>query len=359
MSETLRKRISESEKHIFTKLFMGFGLAFMLYFVLIKLKIIFLPMLLAFFFTCLLNPVVVIFQKWKFPRSLAIIITLLLGICVFWLSMNFIAENIIGFQQGITSYAPKYKKAMDAIMALKEEPPFSRLAGSKFDFLTVEALQKQLENISITGIVQWLFSSIFSFTGYFLLTIIFLLYFLPALPSFPGKLKKAFPGEKGIRLCDSVEIVIHKVQNYIFVKFLTSLGLAFVTGVISHLFDVDFASTWAIFAFFLNFIPTVGSVLCVILPVLFGIVQMGFGSNIIWLAICLSVPSAIFQNYLEPVVLGRSVDLSPVTAMIAILLWSVLWGGIGAIVAVPATAVIKLTFDNDKDLKPLGYLMGN
>jgi predicted PurR-regulated permease PerM len=45
--------------------------------------------------------------------------------------------------------------------------------------------------------------------------------------------------------------------------------------------------------------------------------------------------------------------------MIAILFWGFIWGGIGAIVAVPATAVIKLTFDNFKDLKPIGALMGN
>ena len=94
-------------------------------------------------------------------------------------------------------------------------------------------------------------------------------------------------------------------------------------------------------------------------PVLFGLVQHGFGSNIVWLAIFLSVPSAVFQNYLEPVVLGRSVDLSPVVAMIAILFWSVIWGGIGATVAVPATAVIKLVFDNFRALKPLGSMMGN
>jgi predicted PurR-regulated permease PerM len=358
MSETMRKRLSEAEKNISFKLFLGVSLAFMLTYLLIYLKIIFIPMLLAFFFTCLLNPIALFFQKWRVPRSLAVVITLALGIFLFWMAVNFIVINISNFQDGIPKYKYRYDEIVTNLTDIREKR-LSFLMGDHFDFLTVDLLKKQLDNVSVVGLIQWLFSSIFSFTGYFVLTVIFLLYFLPALPSFPEKLKKAFPGEKGVRLCDSVEIINHKIQNYILVKCLTSFGLASLTGFIAHLFNVDFASTWGIFAFFLNFIPTVGSILCVILPVLFGAVQMGLGSNILWLAICLSIPSAAFQNYLEPIVLGKSVDLSPVTAMIAILFWGFIWGGIGAIVAVPATAVIKLSFDNFKDLKPVGALMGN
>ncbi|MDR2349367.1 MAG: AI-2E family transporter [Deltaproteobacteria bacterium] len=349
MPNTTRKKHMESEKHVSLKLFLGLGLFFMLAFILINLKIIILPMLLAFFITCLLNPVVILIQRLRVPRMAAIVLTLFLGIYLLWLALNFVIVNIADFQEGIPKYREKFLALVDRAIELR---------NAHFRFLTLDMIKDQLSAVSFGGIISWLFSYLFSFTGYFFLTVIFLLYFLPALPAFPEKLKKAFPGSKGVRLCETVEAISRKIQTYIVVKSLVSLGMGLMTGFICYLFGIEFASTWGIFAFLLNFVPTVGAILSVLLPVLFALLQLG-PVPAVWLAVALAIPSAAVQNFAEPMVLGRSVNISPVTALMAILLWSVLWGGMGAIVAVPVTAVMKLTFDNFGDLKPVGTLMGN
>jgi predicted PurR-regulated permease PerM len=324
------------------------GVLFMVAFILTNLKIIALPMVLAFFISCLLNPLVEFFQRRRLPRPLSVILALATGLGAIWVAVNFVLESLGSLQQGLPDYKDRFDSLVDGLVALKRR---------SFDFVTLDMLKEQLGKVSMGGILSGVLNSLVSFTGYFSLTLLFTLYFLPALPALPGKLRSAFPGRKGVRLCEAVAQVSVKVQGYILVKSLVSMGLGIVFGAVCLAFSVDFAATWGIAAFLLNFIPTVGVIVSVVLPALLCAIQHGWTSAL-WLALCLGAPAAAVLNWAEPLLLGRSVDLSPTAALMAILFWGALWGGAGMIIAVPATAVIKLTCDSFDDLKPLGVLMG-
>jgi predicted PurR-regulated permease PerM len=327
----------------------GLGLFFMVAFLLTNLKIVVLPMVLAFFISCLLNPLVVFFQRRGLPRALSVVFTLALGLGVIWLAVNFVMSSLAAFQEGLPAYKGRFDRLVSEVADFRNR---------RFEFVTLDMLKDQLQKVSFGGIVTGLINSFVSFLGYFSLTLLFTLYFLPALPWFPGKLKRAFPGRKGVKLADAVAQVSGKVQGYILVKCMLSMGLGVWFGTACLAFGVDFAASWGIIAFILNFIPTVGIIVSVILPALLCALQHGWTSAL-WLAVCLGAPAGVVLNWLEPTLLGRSVDLSPTAALMAILFWGVLWGGVGMIIAVPATAVIKLTCDSFDDLKPLARLMGN
>ncbi|MDR1165448.1 MAG: AI-2E family transporter [Deltaproteobacteria bacterium] len=349
MPSTARHRLPDLSSGFAIKLFLGLGVIFMVSYLFIVLKIVFLPLVLAFLATSLLAPLVKIFRRWGLPATPAVALSLLLGFAVIWLALNFILENLIALKDGL----PAYKDRFDSLLSQALE-----IKNRRFDFLTLELLKDQLEKIPIGRVLSGFLNSLMSFSGYFFLTLILTLYFLPALPAFPAKLRKAFPGEKGLTLCQAVDAITAKVQSYILVKALVSLGTGLVFILVCGLFGVDFASSFGIFAFFLNFIPTVGIVASLLLPAIMAFVQYGW-TTAVWLSLALAVPSAVILNFVEPLLLGRSVNISPVTALLALLFWGFLWGGVGMIVAVPATAVIKLTCDSFKDLKPIGALMGN
>ncbi|MDR3153328.1 MAG: AI-2E family transporter [Deltaproteobacteria bacterium] len=329
--------------------FVALGLFFMAAFILTNLKIVILPMVLAFFISCLLNPLVAFFQRRGFPRLFSVVLTLILGLMVIWVAVNFFLESLYSFQNGLPAYKARFDGLVSDMVAFKNR---------RFDFVTLDMFKEQLQKISFGGIVGGVLNSFVTFAGYFSLTLLFTLYFLPALPAFPEKLKKAFPGRKGLRLSAALAEVSDKVQSYILVKSLVSLGLGICFGAVCLLFKVDFAASWGIIAFLLNFIPTVGVIVSLLLPTLLCALQHGWASSL-WLALCLGAPAALVLNWVEPHLLGRSVDLSPTAALMAILFWGVLWGGVGMIIAVPATAVIKLTCDSFDGLRPVGTLMGN
>jgi predicted PurR-regulated permease PerM len=331
------------------KLFLGLGLFFMVAFILTNMKIVVLPMVLAFFISCMLNPLVLFFRRRGLPGAVSVVFTLILGLCVIWLALNFVMSSLNSFQEGL----PAYKGKLDALVSDMVE-----FRNRRFEFVTLDMLKEQLQGISFGGLVSGILNSFVTFAGYLALTFIFTLYFLPALPALPGKLRKAFPGRKGVRLCEAVAEVSGKVQGYILVKGLVSVGLGVTFGLVCLAFGVDFAASWGIFAFLLNFIPTVGVIVSVVLPTVLCALQHGY-TDALWLAACLGAPAAVVLNWAEPLLLGRSVDLSPTAALMAILFWGVLWGGVGMVIAVPATAVIKLTCDSFRDLEPVGALMGN
>jgi predicted PurR-regulated permease PerM len=349
MSETKRKRYGMYQRQLSSRVFLYLGILVLLSIILSSLKFIFLPMMLAFFIANICDPLVKVFQRWHIPRVLAIILTLAVVLCLLVLAVNFVISSLTSFQIGF----PKYKAKFDILMQ-----NFLDLRDRRFNFITLDMLRNVISGIRISSIVSGIFNQLFSFTGYFFLTIIFILYFLPALPHFPSTLKKAFPGDRGLQLGNAVESIGLQVQSYILVKTLTSIGQGAITGSICLAFGVDFAATWGILAFILNFIPTVGAIIAVLLPTIIAGLQLGFPAAL-WLFLCLTVITFSVGNFIEPKILGRSVNLNPLTSLLALLMWGWLWGGVGMVIAVPATAVIKFTCDNFPPLKPLGTLMGN
>jgi predicted PurR-regulated permease PerM len=123
---------------------------------------------------------------------------------------------------------------------------------------------------------------------------------------------------------------------------------------------VDFAVTWGALAFFLNFIPTVGSILASIPPVLLALVQF-YPS--LWPAVITLLAVTTIQmgmgNALAPKVMGDQLNLSPVVVLLSLLFWGWLWGIVGALISIPIAAAIKIVCENIKTLHPISVMMGS
>jgi predicted PurR-regulated permease PerM len=348
MGNTLRKRNETIQKQTALNAFLALGILVLLSFILKALQFLFLPMILAFFIASVCNPLAQVFQRWGLPRALSVALTLTLAVCVLILAVNFVLASLTAFQRGLPEYTRKFNAILQEFLDMWER---------RFKFITLDMIKENLRGISPGPIVSGLVNQLLSFTSYFFLTLIFILYFLPALPSFPDALKRAFSGDRGRQLGRAVDAIGRQVQSYILVKTILSGGQGCLTGIVCLAFGVDFAATWAILAFILNFIPTVGAVISVSLPTVAAFLKLGFDG--LWVFVTLGVCTFSVGNFVEPKILGRSVNLNPLASIVALLVWGWLWGGIGMVIAVPATAVIKFTFDNVPRLKPFGTLMGN
>ena len=175
------------------------------------------------------------------------------------------------------------------------------------------------------------------------------------------KSRRACPGERGHMLRKAFESIGRQVQSYIWAKTLTSVITGIGVALPCMFFGVDYAVTWGVFAALLNFVPTIGTFLSVIPPVIVCALQPDLGdlSTTLWLAGILVVVMAVTGNIMEPLMLGQSVDLSPTASLLALFLFGWLWGVVGMLVAVPAMAMVKFTCDNIESLKPIGSMLGN
>jgi len=150
--------------------------------------------------------------------------------------------------------------------------------------------------------------------------------------------------------------VIHDVQRYLVVKTLVSLTAAVLAYVVLRLAHVELALLLACVLFVLHFLPAIGVPIATLPAVGVALLSRGVGTAVI-VAASYQVIALVCGNVLEPRLLGRTIGLSPLTVLLSMLFWGWMWGPLGAILAVPLTAVGKIVLENAKGFEPYARLL--
>ena len=157
------------------------------------------------------------------------------------------------------------------------------------------------------------------------------------------------------RVIDAIDAGI---QSYMLVKTGLSLGVGVCFWLLLSLLGVDFAILWGVFAFIMNYIPTVGPVLATVPAVVMIFLQFGdsLGFAVVSAALVSIIP-AVFGNIIEPKVFGDSLNLNFLAILFALLLWAFLWGAPGAVLSVPIMMAVSLICREVPALRPIHDLL--
>jgi AI-2 transport protein TqsA len=172
--------------------------------------------------------------------------------------------------------------------------------------------------------------------GFALLVFVFMM--LALLETGDLQQKLASLGDRGFReLSQAGAEIAAKFRKYMLVRtFLSAL-----TGVAVWAFAVvaglELALAWGIIAFALNYIPFIGPFVATILPGLFAMAQFDSWQSVAIVVLGLTVIQFFIGNYLEPLVAGAALAISPLAVVFAVFFWSFLWGIPGALIGVPIT----------------------
>ncbi|MFZ5652896.1 MAG: AI-2E family transporter [Pseudomonadota bacterium] len=147
------------------------------------------------------------------------------------------------------------------------------------------------------------------------------------------------------------------VNRYLGLKTLTSLLTGMVVGLGLWAIGVDYAVMWALLAFLLNYVPTIGSILAGAPPVLLALVQLGPVSALL-ATVLQVVVNVVVGNILEPRWMGRGLNLSPLVVFVSLVFWGWVLGPIGMFLSVPLTMLVKIALENDPHTRWLGLLLG-
>jgi predicted PurR-regulated permease PerM len=129
--------------------------------------------------------------------------------------------------------------------------------------------------------------------------------------------------------------------------------------IVLALFGVDFAAFFGLVAFFLNYIPNIGSFAAAVLRVGFAFFQFGTFWTPFWILVITNGLDMVLGNLIEPRIMGRGLGLSPLLVFFSLLFWGWLWGIPGMILSVPLTALIRIFCQNVPPLRPVAVLMGS
>ncbi len=148
-----------------------------------------------------------------------------------------------------------------------------------------------------------------------------------------------------------------KLNSYMGIKTWTSA----ITGVLVTLWlwvlGVDNAQLWGVMAFFLNFVPNIGSIIAAVPAVLLALVQLGTGSAFM-VAVGYLVINTVIGSVLEPRFMGKGLGLSTLVVFLSLVFWGWVLGPVGMLLSVPLTITVKLALDSKKETRWLGVLLG-
>ncbi|HUG27964.1 MAG TPA: AI-2E family transporter [Gemmatimonadales bacterium] len=189
----------------------------------------------------------------------------------------------------------------------------------------------------------------------FFLILLFLVFILAESIALPDKLRRVYgPKTSGQA---SGAVVLAQVQRYLVLKTLISLVTGIVIGAGAALIGVDFALFWGLLAFVLNYVPNIGSVIAAVPAVLVALLQLGVGPALGLSAIYLSV-NMVVGNFVDPIVIGRELRLSPLIVLMSLVFWGWVWGPVGMFLSVPLTIVVRIVMENTDSLKRVANMMG-
>jgi AI-2 transport protein TqsA len=160
-----------------------------------------------------------------------------------------------------------------------------------------------------------------------------------------------------LRIRDVITVINRRIGAYLALKTVLSVFLGAVSWGIMVVAGLEFAALWAVLIAVLNFVPYIGSVLGVLFPVLMSVVQFGDFGVVFWLFVALLAVQFVIGNFLDPYLMGNSLNLSPFAILLSLAAWSQLWGVAGAFLAVPIAAVMAIVFSEFPGTRPLAVLL--
>ena len=148
-----------------------------------------------------------------------------------------------------------------------------------------------------------------------------------------------------------------QISYYLIIKLAVSLLAAFVTWIVLKITGTEMAGMFAVLTFVLNFIPNIGPFIATALPMPVLFLQYGFDWHIIVALFLLTATHFVVGNVLETKWLGKGMDLNPVIVIASLIFWALVWGPMGALLAVPLTSIIKMILDRSQPTKPFAELL--
>ncbi len=304
-----------------------------------------LPLIIAWLLSYILGPVVTFMTRRRIPAGVAVTFVLLLLMVVGYLAGLFVIARIQVFWTAFPGY-------QDRVMALLREMtetwdlPFDPLVGIDW-------------GNKLTGWMAGAGRWAITFTMQLTMVIIYLVFLLLGKPFFNYKLRAAFDQSQAERIASVLGAISTQIGAYLSLQLLISAATGVFVWLGLTLFDVDFAVTWGLLAFLLNFIPTVGSIVASIPPLLITFVQFESLWPLLGVGLMLLAIQMTMGNFISPKLLGERLNLSPVVVLLSLVFWGWLLGIIGALLSVPIASTIKIVCENFAPLRPISIMMGS
>ena len=322
----------------------------LIFYLLKTLSFIFIPLILSMFIALLFLPLMRWLGKRKVPNwlSISLIILIIAGFLkIVGQLIKLSTREMLGADNAF--YDKARSKLGDLLYSFEDFFGLEYVHGENF---LVQFIQRD-EVVNNFGYAFNLISDSISIT---LMTVFFVVLWLAESINFERVLnttilKKKYASVKTFRKIEKDLI------NFLKVKFIVSLFTGIGIGLACFFFDVSFPIFWGLFAFVINFVQMVGSIVTVVLLALFAFIELDPTSILFFFILTITAVQVLFGGILEPIFMGKSFSINVITILVMLMLWGYIWGVPGLIMAIPLTVFIKIILEQFPNTKVISTVM--
>jgi AI-2 transport protein TqsA len=222
-----------------------------------------------------------------------------------------------------------------------------RSHGSE-DLLTSELSQRVVRGAASAFVSVFLESIVVAF---------YMVFLLQSASRLPDRIRSSFSSERATRILAITQSISHAISEYLVVKVKASLLVGIPVTLACWAFGITGAVTWGLITFFGNFLPYVGALVAFIPPVVLALLEFDSLWPPLIFALVLLLIHGITANLIEPAMTGKALGLSPLVVLIGLAFWSLLWGFVGLVLAVPLTVIFKIVLEHTPATRPLARMI--
>ena len=315
-------------------------------------KQILIPLVLGLFLSLSLSPMVEKLQRWKIPKTLAVVVSFLgtfiiLGIIgtTIGFAINDFANKIPDYSQLVNTNITKTKDVIIGIIPFDKELVAQKISEntnlSSVGISTIGSVLSTTTNIGATlGLT-------------FVITFLMLLY-RNRIRKFTNMITKTENQNR-------VTAIVHKSFS-VMPRYLTGILTVVIIMTILNTFGFMIIGTpsplfWGLIVSLLNVIPYVGPAIGFGAAALFSLLVAGPTVALLAMIMFLIV-QFIDNNLLTPLIAGSQININALAAIVSLVVWGMIWGAVGMVLALPILGLIKIICDEIPELQPIGYLIG-
>lgn len=321
--------------------------------VLKTLAFIFIPFTISLLICYALGKPLNLLQRLRVPTFLRIILVVTSVLTVIYLFGRLLTVNIKEFQSQLPVFEMKFWEYTRNILDRLDMTPSE--AKEVYESFWGNFQETKLKPLG--SMVRYFSGSFFAFMGNMFWVILFLIFMLAEREGFYDKIQNSFGNDGGDSIIKTLNDINKSVQNYLGLKVLLSAITGILVMIALSLFNTPFALLWGLLAFILNFIPNIGSIIAGVPPVLLTFFHQGSFSEALLVALIFAIIQFCIGNLLEPKLMGRGLNLSPLVVLLSLLFWGWVWGIPGMLLSVPLTAAVKIALEKMDSTRPMALLM--
>lgn len=304
------------------------------------------PVMMASFLAIISYSITVALRRYlRFPHWLAVTFTVLVDSAIIYgifMLIRFLAADMRATLQGdlIARFNAKYDEIMMTLDRIGIGDHARSLISAPGDIFNAQVLLSLTQ--TLTG-----------FMTTTTLVLVLMTFLLGETPLFRRNLDRLNTSPEGK---EKVVRAVMGIQRYLFIKTVASAVTGLLAWGLCAWMNVPFAFLWGLVAYLLNYIPTIGSIVAAIPPILLAMLLGTWGETFIVAGGYLAINSAI-GNCLEPLFMGKEFGISTSVVLLSVLLWGWVLGPCGMLLAVPLSVLLKLAMENSQDLAWIAKLI--